>query len=130
VIALDATVLIAHLDSEDAHHSRATELLLEFAGEPLAASPLTLAEVFVGPAGAGRLDAARSALDELGVAEIPLGSDAPARLALLRARTSLKLPDCCVLLAAEDASAEAVLSFDRRLLAAAASSGFATPRVA
>ena len=53
------------------------------------------------------------------MAEIPLGADAPTRLARLRAETGLKLPDCCVLLAAQDASASSVLSFDDRLSAAA-----------
>jgi predicted nucleic acid-binding protein len=47
VIALDAAVLIAHLDNGDAHHDRATRLLLDAAGEDLCASPLTLAEVLV-----------------------------------------------------------------------------------
>jgi hypothetical protein len=32
-----------------------------------------------------------------------------------RAETTLKMPDCCVLLAAEDAQANAVLTFDDRL---------------
>lgn len=41
--------------------------------------------------------------------------DAPVRLATLRAETGLKLPDCCVLLAAQDAGAEAVLTFDEPL---------------
>jgi predicted nucleic acid-binding protein len=49
------------------------------------------------------------------VAEIPLGHEAPSRLAALRAGSGLKLPDCCVLLAAQDAEAEAVLTFDDAL---------------
>lgn len=48
------------------------------------------------------LDAARAALDELEVEQVPLGDDASMRLAELRADTGLKLPDCCVLLAAQD----------------------------
>lgn len=118
MIVLDASVLIAHLDADDANHERATELLLECAVEPLAASRLTLAEVLVGPARVGALDQATSALRELDVTGIGLEPDAPVRLAVLRAESGLKLPDCCVLLAAEQVGA-AVASFDGRLLAAA-----------
>jgi predicted nucleic acid-binding protein len=86
---------------------------------PWGCSPITLAEVFVGPARAGRLDDARAAVADLGVVEVPLDDDAPARLAALRVEAALKLPDCCVLLAAEDVQAEAVLTFDDRLARAA-----------
>lgn len=48
--------------------------------------------------------------------------DASLRLAQLRARTGLRLPDCCVLLAAETSQAT-VVTLDRRLAAAASSSG-------
>jgi predicted nucleic acid-binding protein len=122
VIVLDASVLIAHLDAGDAHHERATTLLADSAGEPLKASPLTLAEVLVGPARAGHLDRASAVLDQLHVAAQHLPEDAPHRLALLRAETSLKLPDCCVLLAAEQTDA-AVATFDRRLAHAATERG-------
>ena len=115
MIVVDASVLIAHLDERDAQHKRAVERLLELAEQRLGCSPITLAEVFVGPARTGRLEVARQAITELGIAEIPLAGDAAARLASLRADTNLKLPDCCVLLAAQDAAAEAVLTFDHRL---------------
>jgi len=119
VIVVDASVLIAHLDENDALHDRAVEALLATSEQPLACSPITLAEVLVGPARAGRLRDARSAITDLGVAEVPLGDDAAARLAGLRAEMALKMPDCCVLLAAEDGQAEAVLTFDDRLARAA-----------
>jgi predicted nucleic acid-binding protein len=124
VIVLDASVLIAHLDSEDAHHDRATSLLLGAVDEPLCASRLTLAEVLVGPARAGELDRAAGALAQIDVAGVGLDADAPARLALLRAGTGLKLPDCCVLIAAEDVRG-AVATFDDRLGAVARERGFA-----
>jgi predicted nucleic acid-binding protein len=122
VIVLDASVLIAHLDASDAHHERATALLADSAGEPLKASPLTLAEVLVGPARAGHLDRASAVLDQLDVAAQHLPEDAPRRLALLRAQTNLELPDCCVLLAAEQTDA-AVATFDHRLANAATERG-------
>jgi predicted nucleic acid-binding protein len=119
VIVLDASVLIAHLDRDDALHSRAEAALNDAAAEPFASSTITLAEVCVGPASRDQLAAAQAAIQDLGIAEIPLGPDAPARLARLRAETGLKLPDCCVLLAAQYAGASAVLSFDDRLSTAA-----------
>ena len=119
MIVVDASVLIAHLDETDALHGRAVDALLAAAEEPLGCSPITLAEVFVGPARAGRLRDARTAVADLDVVEIDLGGNAAARLAALRAETALKVPDCCVLLAAEDAQAEAVLTFDDRLARAA-----------
>ena len=86
----------------------------------------TFAEVLVAPARAGQLGGVRSALRDLQITEVPLGADAAPRLATLRVRTSLKLPDCCVLLAAEDAGAAAVLTFDEQLAAVARAAGFAT----
>lgn len=124
-MVLDASVLIAHLDARDAHHGRASALLADTAGESLSASPLTVAEVLVGPARAGHLDRATAVLDQLHVATQHLPDDAPMRLALLRAETNLKLPDCCVLLAAEQTHA-AVVTFDHRLAAEATKRGLAT----
>ncbi len=123
MIVLDASVLIAHLDASDVHHDRAGVLLLEVAGEPIGASPLTLAEVLVGPARAGQLDRGTALLHQLDVASVHLDDDAPARLATLRAGTGLKLPDCYVLLAADQTQGE-VATFDDRLAKAATEHGF------
>jgi predicted nucleic acid-binding protein len=118
VIVLDANILIAHLGTTDALHERAVELLVDVAGEPLAVSPMTLAEIYVGPARVGKLEVAQRAVRDLGIAVVALSSDAPARLAVLRAESGLRLPDCCVLLAAETASAE-IATFDDRLASSA-----------
>lgn len=120
MIVVDASVLIAHLDERDALHERAVERLLAAAGEPLGCSTLTLAEVFVGPARRGRLNDARAAIAALEVQEIPLEIGSAGDLALVRAETGLKLPDCCVLLAARAARAKGVLTFEERLAEAAA----------
>jgi len=115
VIIVDASVLIAHFNADDSCHSRAETVLLETAEHPLAASSITLAEVLVAPARAGKLDVARAALRALEVEEVPVPVGAAQRLAGLRAGTGLKLPDCCVLLAAQDVGADAVLTFDDQL---------------
>lgn len=114
MIVLDASVLIAHLDGRDPHHEPAVELLRTHAMELLGASQISLAETLVAPARAGRLDDAREALEKLSVRELAFGHDASPRLARLRAETGLKLPDCCVLLTAEDHDG-GVASFDKSL---------------
>lgn len=118
MIVLDASIIIAHLDSQDAYHERARALLLRTPDEPLAANPLTLAEVLVGPSRAGLLDRAEAALEQLGLRTIALPADAPRRLATLRVETRLKLPDCCVLLTAQQTDGS-LATFDDRLAAAA-----------
>lgn len=122
MIVLDASVLVAHLEAADPHHDRATQLLITAADEPLGASPLTLAEVLVGPARSGRLKAAQDVIHELEIATIALVDDAPARLARMRATTRLRLPDCCVLLAAQTADAH-LATFDNRLATSATELG-------
>jgi predicted nucleic acid-binding protein len=124
VIVMDACVLIAFFNAADAHHDRARLVLRETAGHERAASPITLAEVLVGPARTGRLDEARDALDKLRITQVAIGLDAPSRLARLRADTGLKLPDCCVVLAALDGAAQAIATLDDRLAAASRDLGF------
>jgi predicted nucleic acid-binding protein len=119
VIILDASVLIAYLDGDDAQHTLAEELLAREIDDEFAANPLTLAEVLVEPARDSRLEQVQAALEDLEIQELPFPADTAVKLALLRAGTGLKMPDCCVLLAAEAAGAR-VASLDTRLLRAAA----------
>lgn len=119
MIVLDASVLIAYLDAEDHHHSSAEALLAQEIDDDFAANSLTLAEVLVAPARQGdRLDSVREALADLEVRELAFPAGSAVKLAWLRASTGLKMPDCCVLLAAEEEQAR-VASFDHRLLDAA-----------
>jgi len=113
VNVLDASVMIAQLDEHDMHHAAAVDLLEEVDG-PLGASPFTIAESLVGPARKGAVEQIRQGIADLGVEPIELLADAPVRLAVLRAETGLRLPDCCVLLAAQQVGGS-VLSFDDRL---------------
>jgi predicted nucleic acid-binding protein len=125
VSIFDASALIGHLDADDPHSAASRRVIDATADQPLRASPLTIAEVLVGPARRGELERAQSVLARLGLVEIPLPGDAAVRLASLRAATCLKLPDCCVLLAAEQV-AEPVVTFDAALRDAAAARGIAT----
>ncbi|MGH3686315.1 MAG: type II toxin-antitoxin system VapC family toxin [Pseudonocardiaceae bacterium] len=118
MILLDASVLIAYLDSEDNYHTAAERLLAASIEDEFAVNTLTLAEVLVVPARDDRLDTVLAVLRDLEVAELPFPADSAVRLAQLRADTGLKMPDCCVLLAAEAAGAY-VASFDDRLMKAA-----------
>jgi predicted nucleic acid-binding protein len=127
VIVLDASVLIAYLDGDDAHHSLAEDLRAGAIYEDFGASPLTLAEVLVVPDRDGRLDRVRAALRDLEVQELPFPVDTAVGLAQLRATTGLKMPDCCVLLAAQDSGAS-IASFDERLAQAAEHRGLAVLR--
>ncbi|MET3804986.1 putative nucleic acid-binding protein [Nakamurella sp. UYEF19] len=122
MIVLDASVLIACLDGQDNHHARAEALLSREIDDDFAFSSLTLADVLVAPVREKRLVAVLAALRSFEVQELPFPADTAVKLADLRAGTSLKLPDCCVLLAAETAQAR-LASFDDRLSAAHAARG-------
>lgn len=127
MIVLDASILIAHLDCTDPHHTRAQSLLEGISDEPWGASHVTLAETLVSPARVGRLEEVEAALVAVGVQELPLGGGAPGRLAEMRAKVGLKIPDCCVLLAAQNNEA-ALATFDADLLAAAGKLGLKAAR--
>lgn len=127
MIVLDASVLIAHFETTDAHHANATELLLANASEPFASSVITLAEVYVGAARAGRADRLDQLLARLDVESLDLPANAARRLGELRAMTHLKMPDCCVLHTAEHHGA-ALATFDERLASRAAGLGLRLAR--
>jgi predicted nucleic acid-binding protein len=125
IVILDASVLIGHLDNNDPHHARAVSLLEATVGQRLGASAITLAGILVAPARANRLADAHAALSRLGIQELALGDDAASRLARLRADLGVKLPGCCVLLAAQE-HAGAVASFDTGVIKAARKLGLHT----
>ena len=118
MITLDASLLIAHLSPDDAHHRAATGYLRETAGEDLVIHSLNLAEVLAGGVRAGRGQEMLADLEAIGVrvADRPAGE--PLRLANLRVSTGLKLPDCCALDTAL-ATASTLATFDDALATAA-----------
>lgn len=66
------------------------------------------------PARTGRLEAVLSVLRDIDVRSLVFPADTAVRLAEPGASTGLKMPDCCVLLSAEEARA-GFASFDLRL---------------
>ena len=118
MIVFDASVLIAYLDADNALHVAAETLLATAIDDDFGANSLTLAEVLVVPARTGQMEAVQSALREIEMNELQFPSDTAAHLARLCAGTGLKMPDCCVLLAADDRHAT-IASFDDRLVQAA-----------
>ena len=124
MIAVDASVLIAHLSPLDAHHVPATALLRDAPPDELLVHGMTLAEVLVGGVRVGRGAAMREDLRAAGIVVAPTDPDEPLRLAELRATSGLKLPDCCVLDVAVRARA-ALATFDDALATAARRRGVA-----
>ncbi len=122
MIALDASVLIAHLNPSDPHHHAATGVLL--AGRPgdMFVHTITLAEVLVGGVRIGQGAAMRDDLLAAGIVVAPHDDGEPLRLAELRATSGLKLPDCCVLDVAVRHQAR-LTTFDSALAAEAARRG-------
>jgi len=122
VIAMDASVLIAHLNPADPHHRSATEVLLS--GEPgrMLVHTITLAEVLIGGVRIGQGASMRDDLRAAGITVAPSDEDESLRLAELRAGSGLKLPDCCVLDVALRHRAS-LATFDTHLAAEAAKRG-------
>lgn len=118
MIALDASVLIAHLNPIDSHHSAATAILLAATPGSMLVHTVTMAEVLVGAVRVGRGAALRDDLLAAGIELAPHDPDEPLRLAELRATTGLKMPDCCALDVAAHHQAE-LATFDAALTSAA-----------
>jgi predicted nucleic acid-binding protein len=97
VIAIDASVLIAHLNPADPHHHAATHILLAAGPGQMLVHSITLAEVLVGGVRVGQGLSMRNDLYAAGIALAPSDDEEALRLAELRVATGLKLPDCCVL---------------------------------
>lgn len=122
MIILDACILIAYLTPNDAHHDRAVALLLDHADEEFAVSALTQAEVLVHPAKSGRENEVATNLSSLGIEVIPIGEVQAIDLSRTRARTGLRMPDACVLVATLEHRAR-LATFDATLASAAERAG-------
>lgn len=120
MIILDASVLIAYLDKADVHHVQALKVLSTT--EQYRIHTLTLAELLVRPAREGRAAELIDKVAAIGIGELERVPDEAQLLADLRVSTPLKMPDCCVLMAAT-AHTASLASFDERLRDVARSRG-------
>ena len=118
MITLDASMVIAHLQTRDPHHEAATAYLRQNADQPLLIHSLNLAEVLVGGVQAGRGQELLDDLHAIGLRAALQHDGEPLRLAALRVETGLKLPDCCALDTAL-VSESTLATFDDHLAAAA-----------
>jgi predicted nucleic acid-binding protein len=115
LIVLDASVVIAHLDPDDALHDAATASLIDHRADDLRLPASAYAESLVDPARKGRLDEARDALSALELQIVPIDRVLAELAASLRARErGIRLPDALVLACGKLLDADAVLSADRR----------------
>lgn len=116
VVVLDASVLIAFLDANDAHHPAAVEALRAHERETLVLPASAYAEVLVGPLRrrAAAVATIQALLSALAVRIEPLTADIAVAAASLRARhPSLRLPDAFVLATADTLDDAIVLTADR-----------------
>ncbi len=114
MITLDASLVIAHLQPRDRHHTAAATFLRECADERLIIHSLNLAEVLVDGVKAGRGQELLDDLRAIGVRVAEPSDGESLRLAALRVETGLKLPDCCALDTALT-SESTLATFDERL---------------
>jgi predicted nucleic acid-binding protein len=115
LIVLDASVAIAALSADDAHHDAAVDALAGASDDELVFAATTRAEILVGPArmGGKALAAAREFAD--GCETVPVSAAIADDAAALKARhAGLSLPDAIALVVAEMIDADAVWTFDRR----------------
>ncbi len=116
---LDAGVVIAILDADDAHHGAASAALVAARdrGDGFALPASAYAEILVRPAARGAAIVARvdAALDTLPVVVAAADRAVARRAATLRARhAGLRLPDALVIATAIELDADHLLTTDRR----------------
>jgi predicted nucleic acid-binding protein len=115
LIVLDASVAIAALSADDAHHEAAVKALTDAGDDELVLAATTRAEILVGPARTGGevLTAARDFAD--GCETVPVTAVIADDAATLKAhQRGLSLPDAIALVVGEVIDADAVWTFDRR----------------
>jgi len=124
LVVLDASALVALHDSEDRHHTWARGMFLDTIDATLAMSVLTYAEVLVHPTRAGKVAEFEQNIAGLDIEIVTVAADDGPALALLRASTSLKMPDVIALHLAAGLGAS-LATTDRGLATEAARSGVA-----
>jgi predicted nucleic acid-binding protein len=113
---VDASVLIAAIDDEDAHHERAiAELEAALDQQTLRVPAVAFSEALVAPyrTSQSRGRAVEGGLRRLGRIE-PVTRDIASRAAQLRSTRRIKLPDALILATAVEVRADEILTFDER----------------
>jgi predicted nucleic acid-binding protein len=112
---VDASILIALLDSDDGLHAAATAALLAHAGDELMISASAYSEALIRPARAGRLEEAKAVVGALLMEVVPLSQPIAEAAAMLRARhQALRLPDALVIATGTSLDAGSILTGDSR----------------
>lgn len=117
VTVVDASLLIALLDADDAHHERATATLTDPRLEGIVVPASAYAETLIGPSRRGQaaIKAVDELLSDLAAEVAPISRGVARRAAHLRAaHPSLRLPDALVLATRDVLEATAILTTDRR----------------
>jgi predicted nucleic acid-binding protein len=113
VAVLDASVFIAYLDPDDAHHAAAVAALR--AGESLVLPASAYAEILVHPyeRGPAAVRHVESLIAELPVAIAPMSAEVARHAAELRAKKRVRLPDAFVIATGDVLAADVVVTADR-----------------
>lgn len=116
-LILGASVLIALLDTADAHHTRAVNDVeaADDDGATLVTPASAYSEALVAFARSDRIEDARAAIESMGIVVVALDAAISERAATLRAQHDrLRLPDAMVWATAVQLSAQ-LLTYDERL---------------
>lgn len=116
LVVLDASVVIAFLDSNDPHHAAAVAAVAATRDEEIVLPASVYAEVLVGPyrRGSSAVRRVEEFVTDLGMRIEPLTREIAARAARLRAKASrVGLPDAFVLATGDALGAARVLTADR-----------------
>jgi predicted nucleic acid-binding protein len=115
LILLDASVVIAQLNADDALHARARDYLTNHLDDDLRLPASAYAEVLIGPSRTGRIDEMRDALASLGIGVEAITPEIAERAASLRSRSrTLTLGDAIVLATGDVLASDTVATGDRR----------------
>lgn len=116
LVVLDASVVIAFLDSNDPHHAAAVAAVSAARDEEIVLPSSAYAEVLVGPyrRGSSAVRRLEEFIADLGMQIAPLTREIASRAARLRAKTPrVSLPDALVLATGDALGARRILTADR-----------------
>lgn len=111
---LDASVLVAALDADDALHGRASRALVERLAGDVVLPATAYAEALVRPAAVGTVPVVDEFLDRASIRVQPTDRLVAAAAAMLRATHRIGLNDALVIATGDVLGADEVLTADRR----------------